>query len=254
MKIIRYADKENHVQYGWLNNDLVGKIEGDIFGEFRRLEADTPLDRVRLLPPVIPSKIIAIGRNYAAHAAEHQADVPTLPLIFLKPPSSLIGQNEPIILPPQSNHIEHEAELTVVISQRTSWTTPEKAKESIFGYTLANDVSARDLQFSDGQWARAKGFDTFCPLGPWIDTTFDPADAIVSCRVNGELRQMSSTREMVFDVNHLVAYISTIMTLEAGDIILTGTPAGVSPIQAGDVVDVEVEGLGVLSNPVKTRN
>ncbi len=253
MKFVRFFNSENEIEAGWVNDGLVGKVEGDIYGEFRRREAYLPLEQLKLCAPVQPGKILAIGHNYAAHAAEHHAELHAVPLLFLKPPSSVIGPLQSIILPPQSAQVEHEAELAVVMGKRASWVTEEEAVQYILGYTIANDVSARDLQYSDGQWSRAKGFDTFCPIGPWIDTEFDPADAIISCRVNGELRQMSSTKEMVFGVEHLVAYLSTVMTLMPGDVILTGTPAGVGVILAGDKVEIEIEGLGLLSNPVKNR-
>jgi len=194
-----------------------------------------------------------VGRNYAAHAAEHDAEVPEIPLIFLKPPTSVIGPGDAILLPPQSEQVEHEAEMAVVIGTQGSWIPPETARQHILGYTAANDVTARDLQCSDGQWTRAKGFDTFCPLGPWIETNLDPSDVLVSCSVNGQMRQMASTRDMVFPVPQVVAFISSVMTLEPGDVILTGTPAGVGPLSAGDEVTVEVQGIGTLTNPVRAH-
>jgi len=250
MRIVRYQAKNEGPRYGWILENKVGFIEGDIFGEYRRLEAETPLTEVKLLAPTQPSKIICVGRNYAEHAKEQEAEVPKVPLIFLKPPSSIINPGDPIVLPPQSQQIEHEAELVVVIGKRGRNIIAEEAHKIIFGYTIGNDVSARDLQKSDGQWTRAKGFDTFCPFGPWIDTEFDPSDALITCRVNGQPRQMGSTRDMVFRVNMLIAFISSVMTLEAGDIIFTGTPAGVGPLKQGDNVEIEIEGLGRLVNPV----
>jgi 2-keto-4-pentenoate hydratase/2-oxohepta-3-ene-1,7-dioic acid hydratase in catechol pathway len=169
----------------------------------------------------------------------------------MKPPSSIIANGETILLPPQSAQVEHEAELVIVIGKRGRNVTAEEARKYIFGYTVGNDVTARDLQKSDGQWTRAKGFDTFCPFGPWIDTDFDPSDAVITCRVNGQMRQMASTRDMVFNVGVLIAYISSVMTLEPGDLIFTGTPSGVAELKNGDKVEVEIEGLGRLSNPVK---
>lgn len=250
MRLIRYQEKNGPPQYGWIYEDRVGPVEGSPFGEFRRLEANLPLERVRLLCPVQPGKIICVGRNYVEHAREQDAPVPAYPLIFLKPPSALIGPGEKIILPPQSQQVEHEAELVIVIGRRGRWIPPDDANQYILGYTAGNDVTARDLQRRDNQWTRAKGFDTFCPLGPWVETEFDPADVIITCHVNGEMRQMASTRDMIFDVRTLVAYTSSIMTLEPGDVILTGTPAGVGPLQPGDQVEVEIDGLGKLSNPV----
>lgn len=252
MKIIRYQT-ESGAHYGWLLEDKVGEIQGQLFGEYRRREAKIPIKDLKLLAPCEPGKIVCVGRNYVEHARELGNDVPKVPLIFLKPPSSIIGQGDSIILPPQSKQVEHEAELVVVIGQRAKQVLAETAREYIFGYTIGNDVTARDLQKVDGQWTRAKGFDTFCSFGPWIDTEFDASDAVVTCRVNGQMRQMASTRDMVFRVGTLIAYISSIMTLEPGDIIFTGTPAGVGELKNGDVVDVEIEGLGKLSNPVKVE-
>ena len=251
MRIIRYQlPGEETPQFGWIMGEKIGPIEGDIFGTFQREEAKIPLESACLLPPITPSKTICIGRNYAAHAKEHGAEIPDVPLIFLKPPTSMIGHQQEIVLPPQSQQIEHEAELAVVIGKPGRWITPEDALSHVFGYTVANDVTARDLQRSDGQWTRAKGFDTFCPVGPWIETEFNPADAVVTCHVNGEMRQMASTRDMIFTVRQLIAFVSSVMTLEQGDLLLTGTPAGVSPLNPGDTVEVSIEGLGTLSNPV----
>lgn len=251
MRIIRYQSGSQDPQYGWLLDDFAGPIQGSPFGVFQRNPAELELAQIKLLAPVIPGKIICVGRNYVAHAREQKADVPEYPLIFLKPPSSLIGPGESILLPPQSAQVEHEAELVIVISKRGRWIAPSDAASHILGYTIANDVTARDLQYKDGQWTRAKGFDTFCPLGPWIETEFSPTDALITCKVNGQTRQLGSTRDMVFSVAQLIAYTSSIMTLEPGDIILTGTPAGVGPLQAGDEISVEIDGLGILSNPVK---
>jgi 2-keto-4-pentenoate hydratase/2-oxohepta-3-ene-1,7-dioic acid hydratase in catechol pathway len=253
MKLIRYLSGGGLARHGWLDDDHVGQIKGDPFSEYQRLEADENLADVTILSPVIPGKIICVGRNYAAHAREHDAEVPDVPLIFLKPPSSVIAKGETILLPPQSNQVEHEAELAVVIGRRGRWIKPDDADSHIQGYTIANDVTARDLQVRDGQWTRSKGFDTFCPLGPWIETDFDPADVIITCHVSGEMRQMASTRDMVFSVRQLIAFASSIMTLEPGDLLLTGTPAGVSPLKPGDRVEISIEGLGTLSNPVEAE-
>jgi 2-keto-4-pentenoate hydratase/2-oxohepta-3-ene-1,7-dioic acid hydratase in catechol pathway len=253
MRIIRYQIKNEAPKNGWILEDKVGEIEGDIFGTYKRKEAQMPLAEVSLLPPSQPTKIVCVGRNYVDHAKELGNDVPKIPLIFMKPPSSIIGNGDNIILPPQSKQVEHEAELVVVIGRRGKNITAEEASKYIFGYTVGNDVTARDLQKIDDQWTRAKGFDTFCSFGPWIDTEFDPSDAVVTCRVNGQMRQMASTRDMVFNVGVLIAYVSSIMTLEPGDLLFTGTPAGVGILENGDVVDVEIEGLAKLTNPVKTE-
>lgn len=250
MRIVRYQTKNEAPRFGWVHEGKVGDIEGDIYGAYRRLEAETPLAEVRLLAPVLPSKILCVGRNYAEHAREHDAEVPQVPLIFMKPPSAVLDPGGTIVLPPQSRQVEHEAELVVVIGKRVRNVIAEEARACVYGYTVGNDVTARDLQRSDDQWTRAKGFDTFCPFGPWVDTDFDPADALITCKVSGQPRQMASSRDMVFSVSQLVAFISSVMTLEPGDLIFTGTPAGVGPLQAGDTVEVEIEGLGKLSNPV----
>lgn len=252
MRILRFRrEREETAHWGWIDDDRVGELEGSPFGTYRRAEALLPLESALLLPPVEPGKIICVGRNYAAHAAEHGAEVPDLPLIFLKPPSAVIAAGEPIRLPPQSERVEHEAELAIVIARRCRWVQPEEAPEMVLGYTVANDVTARDLQERDGQWTRSKSFDTFCPLGPWIETEFDASDALVTCHVNGQLRQMASTRDMVFPARQLLAFISSVMTLEPGDVVMTGTPNGVGPLVDGDEVAVEVEGIGSLVNPVK---
>lgn len=250
MRIIRYQTASQPATFGWVKDDKIGKIEGSPFSQFSRAEADILLEDVDLLPPVVPGKIICVGRNYAAHAAEHDAEVPEIPLIFLKPPSTVIPHGGTILLPPQSQQVEHEGELAVVIGKTGRWIAAEEAQDYIFGFTIANDVSARDLQFKDGQWTRGKGFDTFCPLGPWIETDFDPADAVITCHVNEEMRQMASTRDMVFNVRQLIAFASSVMSLFPGDLLLTGTPAGVNTLQDGDIVEVSIEGIGKLSSKV----
>jgi 2-keto-4-pentenoate hydratase/2-oxohepta-3-ene-1,7-dioic acid hydratase in catechol pathway len=251
MRIIRYQTKNENPRYGWIYEEKVGDIDGDIYGEYRRMEAKIPLTEVKLLAPAQPGKIICVGRNYVEHAKELGNDVPKVPLIFLKPPSSIINPGDTIILPPQSQQVEHEGELVAVIGKRGRNITIEQARSHILGYTIGNDITARDLQKSDGQWTRAKGFDTFCPFGPWIDTDFDVSDALITCKVSGQPRQMASTRDMVFNVATLVAFVSSIMTLETGDIMFTGTPSGVGILRDGDQVIVEIEGLGNLTNPVR---
>jgi len=251
MRFVRFHSPQDEPQYGWLHEDKIGRIEGNLFGAYKRLKAEIPLKEAQLLAPSVPSKVVCVGRNYVEHARELGNEVPRIPLLFLKPPSSVIAAGETILLPPQSAQVEHEGELVAVIGKRGRNITAETAREYILGYTIGNDVTARDLQKTDGQWTRAKGFDTFCPFGPWIDTDFDPSDALVTCRVNGQMRQLGSTRDMVFSVGVLIAYISSVMTLEPGDLVFTGTPSGVGPLKAGDKVEVEVDGLGLLSNPVQ---
>jgi len=214
---------------------------------------EVPLASARLLAPVTPTKIVCVGRNYRAHAAELGNDVPAEPLLFFKPPSSIVGPDETIELPEVSSHVDHEAELGVVIGARCRRVSEEQALEHVFGFTCINDVTARDLQKKDGQWARAKGFDTFCPTGPFLVTGLDPSALAVRCRVNGEVRQDGNTRDMIFSVARLIAYISGVMTLEPGDVIATGTPHGVGPLVGGDVVEVEVAGVGTLRSPVRPR-
>jgi len=212
------------------------------------------LDEVRLLAPVIPrSKVVGIGRNYAAHAAELGHEVPAEPLAFLKPNTSVVGPDDPIVLPPQSTRVDYEGELAVVIGRLCRDVPVERVPEVVLGYTVANDVTARDLQGSDGQWWRAKGFDSFCPLGPYLVTDLDVSDLRVTTRLDGVTVQDGRTSLMVFDVPALVAHVSSAMTLLPGDVILTGTPEGVGPMTAGQRVEVEVEGIGVLSNPVVSR-
>ena len=253
MRFVRFQRGDESPRFGWLHEDKIGELEGDLFGAYKRLKAEIPLKEARLLAPSTPSKIVCVGRNYVEHAKELGNEVPKTPLIFLKPPSSIIAPGETIQLPPQSAQVEHEAELVIVIGKRGRNVTAESAKEYILGYTIGNDVTARDLQKTDGQWTRAKGFDTFCPFGPWIDTDFDPSDALITCRVNGQMRQLSSTRDMIFNIGVMIAYISSVMTLEPGDLVFTGTPAGVGVLKPGDVVEVEIDGLGVLKNPVKAE-
>jgi 2-keto-4-pentenoate hydratase/2-oxohepta-3-ene-1,7-dioic acid hydratase in catechol pathway len=236
-----------------LSDSPFDKLGVPPFTDWERGDEIEPVGNLQLLAPVVPTKIVCVGRNYPAHAAEHQAEVPTEPLLFFKPPSSVIGPGAPIVLTPQSQQVEHECELAVVIGQRCRDVTSKEAWGYVLGVTCGNDVTARDLQRQDSQWTRAKGFDTFCPLGPWLVTGLseeDVADLEVVCRVNGEVHQRGRTGEMVFSPADLIAYTASIMTLEPGDVIMTGTPAGVSPIVAGDVVEVEVETIGVLSNPV----
>jgi 2-keto-4-pentenoate hydratase/2-oxohepta-3-ene-1,7-dioic acid hydratase in catechol pathway len=209
-----------------------------------------PLAEVTLLPPVEPTKIVCVGRNYRAHAKELGNEVPTSPLLFLKPPSAIVGPGEAIRLPAQSSEVQHEAELAVVIARPLRAASAPETKAAIFGYTCLNDVTARDIQRAEKQFTRAKGFDTFCPVGPVVETDLDPMDVSVAARVNGTERQRGTTRDMVFDVYALLSYVSGIMTLLPGDVVSTGTPEGVGALARGDWVEVEVSGVGVLRNPV----
>ena len=233
-------------------DDLV-VLKGDpMFLGFETLDERVPLSEVNLLAPVIPrSKVVAIGKNYRDHAAEMGGEAPAEPLLFLKPNTSVIGPGDSIVIPKQSSQVDHEGELAIVIGSIAKNVAEADAASVIFGYTVANDVTARDLQKTDGQWARAKGFDTFCPLGPVIETEFDPTGKKIEVRVGGEVRQSGVLDDMVHSIAAIVAYASSVFTLLPGDVILTGTPAGVGPILSGEIVEVEIEGIGVLPNPVR---
>jgi 2-keto-4-pentenoate hydratase/2-oxohepta-3-ene-1,7-dioic acid hydratase in catechol pathway len=217
--------------------------------------ATFPLDDVRLLAPVLPSKVVAVGRNYADHAREMGGEPPAEPVLFLKPSTAVVGHGDPIAYPVKlTQRVDYEGELAVIIGRLCREVPAAQAAEVIFGYTCANDVTARDLQARDGQWTRAKGFDTFCPLGPWIETDADPADLELTTVVNGEVRQQSRTSQLLYDVPALVEYVSTVMTLLPGDVLLTGTPAGAGPLEDGDEVSVTIENIGSLRNTVVNRD
>ncbi|MGN9907207.1 fumarylacetoacetate hydrolase family protein [Phytohabitans sp. LJ34] len=254
MRIARFVHAGG-MSFGVVEGDpdglTVAEIDGHPFGQISFTSQRWALADVRLLSPILPSKVVCVGRNYAEHAAELGNEVPKEPLLFLKPSTAVIGPRDAIRLPAQSKQVEHEAELAVVIGPPGARRADRAAAErAIFGYTCANDVTARDLQKADVQFTRAKGFDSFCPLGPWISTGLDVSDLEVRCEVNEEVRQLGRTKDLIFDVPTLVSYVSHVMTLLPGDVILTGTPAGVSPITAGDTVVVRVEGIGDLANPV----
>lgn len=238
-------------RYGLIEGENIVEISGAPWAQWTRGSRSSPLADARLLAPVEPSKIVCVGRNYAAHAAELGNEVPKEPLIFLKPSTSIIGPEDAIVLTRYSKKVHHEGELAVVIGRRCSQLSDsENALSFVLGYTCLNDVSARDIQESDVQFTRAKGFDTFCPVGPHIETDLDPANVLVETHVNGARRQSGSTSLMIYPVNHLIRWISRMMTLLPGDVIATGTPAGVGPLVAGDTVEVSVSGVGVLRNPV----
>ena len=254
VRVVRFSDGGTP-RYGVLEGAEVQVIEPHPFTRHGPTGETVPLEGLRLLAPVIPSKVVCVGRNYRAHAAELDHEVPTEPLLFLKPSSSVIGPGEPIRIPTDmTSEVHHEAELAVVIGALLHQVTPSEAKLGIYGFTAANDVTARDLQRSDDQWTRAKGFDSFLPLGPAISTDIDPADVGVRCLVDGEVRQDGTTADMLFDVPTLVSYVSQIMTLLPSDVILTGTPDGVGPIRPGQTVRVEIDGIGALENPVVERS
>lgn len=245
------ASQPTSPMYGLLEGEHIRDISGPPWSAWSQGARAWPVADVRLLAPVEPGKIVCVGRNYAAHAAELGNEMPKEPLIFLKPPSSIVGPGEPIVLTPQSQRVEHEGELALIVGRKCSHLKDsDDALACLLGYSCLNDVTARDLQKSDVQFTRAKGFDTFCPVGPHIETQLDPADVLVETRVNGALRQSGSTSLMAYPVAFIVRWISRVMTLYPGDLIATGTPAGVGPLVVGDVVEVSVGGVGVLRNPV----
>ncbi|BCV23819.1 fumarylacetoacetate hydrolase family protein [Gelria sp. Kuro-4] len=251
MRLVRFL-AEGKVSYGILAGEKVRLLAGDPFqGETGVREEEIPLAAVQLLAPCVPSKIVAVGLNYADHAAETGQPLPEQPMLFLKPPTAVVGPEEPVLYPAGVGRVDYEAELAVVIRDRTKAASPEEAAAHILGYTCLNDVTARDLQVKDVQWTRSKSYDTFAPLGPWIETELDPGDLAIKLTVNGVLKQNSSTRFMIFKVPQLVSFISQVMTLVPGDVIATGTPPGIGPVKPGDVMTVTIAGIGSLTNPVK---
>jgi 2-keto-4-pentenoate hydratase/2-oxohepta-3-ene-1,7-dioic acid hydratase in catechol pathway len=243
----RFGDR---IAAGSLDGEFIRPIRGTFFEDPVPTGEEIPAGVVRLLAPVIPSKVIGVGKNYLEHAQEMGGEVPDEPVVFLKPSTAVIGPGDAIPRPPWSERVDHEGELGVVIGRLARHIRAEEAGKVILGYTCGNDVTARDLQLKDGQWTRAKGFDGFCPLGPWVETEVDPGDVAVECRVNGETRQAARTSQLAFGPGELIEFITRGMTLLPGDVILTGTPAGVGPLAAGDTVEVEVEGIGMLRNEV----
>lgn len=247
---MRVAVLEKNGDRGWfaLDSDRgrARRFDGSPWDGARLGSIEIAWSSADLRAPVNPSKIVCIGRNYAAHAKELGNDPPKEPLLFLKAPSSVIGPGGAVVLPRESERVEHEAELGVVIGQRVRKVAREQALEAVYGYTCVCDVTARDLQKKDGQWTRAKGFDTFCPVGPWIETELDPTDLSVKCLVDGAERQSGRTSQMIFDVPTLIAYVSSVMTLEPGDLLVTGTPEGVGPLLPGNKVTIAIEGIGEL--------
>jgi 2-keto-4-pentenoate hydratase/2-oxohepta-3-ene-1,7-dioic acid hydratase in catechol pathway len=252
VQIARFSYGEG-VAFGVIEGDLINPIAGHPFAPIERTEVALNLSEVRLVAPVLPSKVVAIGKNYASHAAEMDSEVPAQPLIFLKPSTAVVGPGEKIAAPASSQRVDYEGELAVVISRLCRDVPEERALDVVLGYTCGNDVTARDQQRSDGQWSRAKGYDTFCPIGPWIETELDPNDLAISTTLNGATKQSSRTSMIVHKIPKLIAYITSCMTLLPGDVILTGTPDGIGPMQVGDEVSVTIEGIGSLTNPVVAR-
>ena len=253
MKIVRIKAGDD-IAYGIADGEGVLIYRGTPFVAWEPTETVVPWESAHLLAPVLPTKVVCVGRNYVDHASELGNDVPKEPLIFLKPATSVIGPDAPVIHPLISHEVHHEAELAAIVGRVARNVKAEDASQYLLGYTAANDVTARDLQNRDGQWTRAKGFDTFCPLGPVIETELDPLERLaVICRVNGDVRQAGFTSDMVFGVAEIIEFITTVMTLLPGDVVLTGTPAGVSKVESGDRMEVEIDGIGTLANPVVGR-
>ncbi|MFW6180900.1 MAG: fumarylacetoacetate hydrolase family protein [Spirochaetota bacterium] len=251
MKIVRF-ELDGQVRHGVMDGDRVYGLHGELFDAFEVVKNEChPLESVCLLAPVAPSKVVAVGLNYRDHAEEVGKDIPAEPMLFIKPSTAIIGPGEPIRLLPEGERVDYEAELAAVVGRRAYRVPEERVAEHLLGFTCLNDVTARDMQRRDGQWTRAKSFDTFCPLGPCIETELNPDGVEVRARVNGETRQASNTRNFIFPLARLVSFISRVMTLLPGDVVSTGTPSGIGPLRVGDVVEVEVEGIGVLRNPVR---
>ena len=250
MKVARFSNGADP-RFGIVDGPELVVLKGHpLVAGYQTTGERIPLKEVKLLAPTIPSKIVCIGKNFADHAAEIGEEVTAEPLIFFKPSSAIIGHGDAIVIPPQSKQVELEAELCLVIGKLAKNVSVDKAMEYLWGVTIANDVTARDLQFGDGQWARSKAFDTFCPLGPWVETEFVPDSQVIESRINGEVRQNVAISEMVHSIPNIISYVSKNMSLLPGDIILTGSPAGISVINAGDMIECEIEGIGILSNPV----
>jgi 2-keto-4-pentenoate hydratase/2-oxohepta-3-ene-1,7-dioic acid hydratase in catechol pathway len=252
MRLVRFRFGDR-IATGVVEGDAVRALAGTFFENPVPSGEEIPLDDVRLLAPILPSKVVCLGKNYAAHAAEFGGEVPEEPLVFLKPSTSVSGPGDPIPLPPISNRVDYEGELAVVIGRIARNVRAEEAFRYILGYTCGNDVTLRDLQKKDDQWARAKGFDGSCPLGPWVETELDPIDVHLETRVNGEVRQSASTSDMVFGVATIIEFVTAFMTLLPGNVIMTGTPEGVGKLEPGDRVEVVIDGIGVLLNPVGGR-
>lgn len=249
--IARFA-LDGSVRWGFVKDNSVMVLKGDPWGEFKySIETEVPLSRVKLLPPTLPTKIVALGLNYKDHAEETGFPIPKEPLMFLKPPSAVIGSGDTILIPKDIGRVDYEAELAIVIGKRCKNVDRDEASKYILGYTCFNDVTARSLQGKDGQWTRSKSFDTFAPIGPWISTEIDPFDLSIKLYLNGDIRQNSRTSKMIFNIYDIVSFVSKVMTLEPGDVIATGTPSGIGPIKDGDEVVVEIEGIGRLVNYVK---
>lgn|SRR5574337_934802 len=249
MKLVRFLRQDGPV-CGIVHGEEVAELDGDFFSPFKTLKTCHPLSQVTLLAPCSPSKIVAVGLNYRDHAQEMGFPIPDEPIIFLKPATAVTGPGSPIFYPPSVTRVDYEAELGIVIRDRIRNIAPGEAGDHILGYTCANDVTARDLQKKDGQWTRSKSFDSFCPIGPWIETEVDPGDLAIEAYLNNDRRQSSRTSNFIFPAPYLVSFVSHIMTLNPGDLIITGTPSGIGPMRLGDEIEVRIEGIGSLKNTV----
>jgi 2-keto-4-pentenoate hydratase/2-oxohepta-3-ene-1,7-dioic acid hydratase in catechol pathway len=249
VRIVRFKYNDE-VKYGVLDMDSISEIKGDVFGKFKTGKNRYNISEVTLLAPAAPSKIVCVGKNYREHALEMGEGIPEEPTLFLKPPTAVINPGDGIIYPDMSQRVDYEGELAVVIKEACKNVPPEDIPRYILGYTCGNDVTARDLQKKDIQWTRGKSFDTFCPLGPWIETELNPDNLKIQTYLNGELKQSSSTAMMITPVYELISFMSRVMTLMPGDVVMTGTPAGIGPMQKGDTVEVVIEGIGKLKNYV----
>lgn len=249
MKLVRF-EAEGRTGYGMLRGEEIAELDGTFAALNKPPVRMHALPGVKLLAPCRPGKIVAVGLNYRDHAAELGLPVPEEPVLFLKPPTAVIGPGEPVVCPAMSSRVDYEAELGVIIGKRARKLRPDEATDYILGYTCANDVTARDLQKRDGQWTRAKAFDTFCPVGPWIETGLAHGDVLIEAYLNGERKQSSRTSQFIFGIDRLISFISHVMTLEPEDLIITGTPSGIGPLKPGDLIEVRIEGIGSLINPV----
>ena len=256
MKVARFTLGEGEPLYGVVDGDDLVVLGGDpLFHGIHPTEKRVPLEQAKLLAPVIPrSKVVCVGMNYAEHAKDMAHEGPENPLIFLKPNTAVVGPGDPIIIPPVEGRIVHEGELAIVIGAVAKRVKAKDWKDVVFGFTIANDVSARDVMFADGQWARAKGYDSFCPIGPYIDTDFDPFDAHIETYVDGELRRQGSTKDLIYSIPEIIEFCSDVWTLLPGDIICTGTPSGMGGFVHGQTIDITIAGLGTLSNPARNRD
>jgi len=251
MKYLRFQDKDNIERYGIIEGELIREIDWDLFGDYMPADITYGLDEVNILPPCVPSKIVCVGLNYKDHAKEMNSEIPEDPRLFIKPKTAIIGHEDTIVYPDHmSERVDYEGELAVVMGKRARMVSADEALDYVFGYTCLNDVTARDLTAKDGQYTRGKGFDTFAPFGPVIETELDPSNLHISTYLNDEIKQRSNTSMLIFSIPKLISFISKVMTLLPGDIISTGTPSGIGPMKKGDTVEVHVEEIGILRNHI----